>query len=327
MPSESSISPDQHIDAHMLRPAPPVPRTGWRGVAYRVTDGRWNPGVSSAEQRRRAREAQIGAALNGKHVTAYFCLKGGISKTSTTAAVATALANLRPDPVLAIDANPDAGDLSERLVGKKLSGITELARNIESVHSVEDLARFTVSAGRLVVLPGEPNPVLGDSLSSQDFERILGTVQRFYSNVHVDCGTGVTHPLMSGILRHATTVVIPAAWSVTGARRAMESIQWLRDSGFVHLADNCVVVLTSKDIVSSHVDKKSVQRHLAARSELIVVPADPHMADGGQIDWEHLKPKTREAFLNIAEAVSRRFATQQSDDHAASTGSDLVLQS
>lgn len=297
----------------MLRPTTPVPRTGWRARAYSVSRGLWNPGLSDKEQRQRDREAQIAATLRGKHVTAFFCLKGGISKTSTTAAVSMALAGLRPDPVFSIDANPDAGDLAERLIGEQLAGITQLSRHIDSVNTLDQLSQYTVTAGRLTVLPGEPNPVLGDSLSAEDFERILETVQRFYSNVQVDCGTGVTHPLMRGILRHATTAVIPAAWSVTGARRAMETIQWLRDNGFVHLADSCIVVLTAKDIVSGRVDKEAVKRHLASGSELIVVPADPHMADGGKIEWEQMRPKTQEAFLDIAEAISRRFTA---DDEA-----------
>ena len=314
-PREHSPSLTTNADAGpMLRPTLPKPRTGWRAVAYRWSRGTWNPGLSDKEQKQRDREAQIATQLRGKHVTAFFCLKGGISKTSTTAAVSTALANLRPDPVFAIDANPDAGDLAERLVGEQLAGITALSRHIDQVHSLEDLSRYTVTSGRLTVLPGEPNPVLGDSLSSTDFERILHTVQRFYSNVQVDCGTGVTHPLMSGILRYTSTAVIPAAWSVTGARRAMETIAWLRDNGFAHLADSCIVVLTAKDIVSKSVDKDAVQRHLAAGSELIVVPADPHMADGGQLNWEQLRPRTQEAFLDIAEAITRRFARH--DDEA-----------
>lgn len=319
MATDSSLPiGDRDLDS-MLRPTDPVPSLGWRAAAFRASRGRWNPGLSDTEQRRRDREAQIATTLTGRHVTAFFCLKGGISKTSTTAAVSTALANLRPDPVFAIDANPDAGDLAERLVGRQLAGITELSRNIDAVHSLDDLSRYTVTAGRLTVLPGEPNPKLGDSLSSQDFEHILATVQRFYSNVQVDCGTGVTHPLMSGILRYTTTAVIPAAWSVTGARRAMETIQWLRDNGFAHLADSCIVVLTAKDIVSGQVDKEAVRSHLASGSELIVVPADPHMADGGRLQWEQLRPATQEAFLDIAEAVTRRFAGDPSAYRARSS--------
>lgn len=296
-------------EARMYRVRPPRPKLGWQGFVYRITGGWWNPGLSEKEQRRRDRKRQIATQLHGKHATAFFCLKGGISKTSTTAATSIALSNLRPDPVFAIDANPDAGDLSERLVGRQLSGITALAREIDEVDSREDLSRYTVTSARLTLLPGEPNPVLGGSLSSHDFERILTAIRRYYSYVQVDCGTGVTHPIMSGILKYATTAVIPAAWSVTGARRAAETIAWLQDNGFEDLARSSIVVLTAKDVVSRSVDKEAVLEHLSQAADLVVVPADPHLADGGTIDWDQLRPKTREAFLDIAEAITRRFDT------------------
>ncbi|MDO5710312.1 MAG: MinD/ParA family protein [Micrococcales bacterium] len=291
----------------MVRPRRARPHQGWRALAYQATGGLWNLGPSENEQRHQDRQAQIATQLRGKHVTAFFCLKGGISKTSTTAATSVALSDLRPDPVFAIDANPDAGDLAERLVGYQRSGITALSRDIDTIESLEDLSRYTVTSGRLTILPGEPNPVLGDSLKSADFERILGVVQRYYSYVQVDCGTGVTHPLMRGILKYTTTAVVPAAWSVTGARRAAETIDWLEDNGFEHLARTSIVVLTAKDIVSRSVDKDAVLEHLGKAADLIVVPADPHMADGGTLEWEVLRPQTREAFLDIAEAITRRF--------------------
>ncbi|GAB49732.1 MinD/ParA family ATP-binding protein [Mobilicoccus pelagius] len=295
------------VEVPMVRPRTPKPRSGWQSVAYRVTGGRWNPGPGERERRQREREAQIATQLRGKHVTAFFCLKGGISKTSTTAATSIALSDLRPDPVFAIDANPDAGDLAERLVGEKLSGIAALARDIDDVDSLEALSRYTATRGRLTVLPGEPNPMLGDSLRADDFDAVVQVVQRYHSFVQVDCGTGVTHPLMEGVLRYADTVVIPAAWSVTGAKRAAETIDWLRDHGFAHLADTCIVVLTAKDIVSGAVDKDAVLDHLSRAADVIVVPADPHVADGALLDWESLQPATREAYLDIAAAITRRF--------------------
>ena len=297
--------------APMVRPRTPRPRSGWQSVAYRVTGGRWNPGPGERERREREREAQIATQLRGKHVTAFFCLKGGISKTSTTAATSIALADLRPDPVFAIDANPDAGDLAERLVGDKLSGIAALARDVDSIDSLEALGRYTATRGRLTVLPGEPNPTLGDSLRAADFDAVVQVVQRYYSFVQVDCGTGVTHPLMEGVLRYADTVVIPAAWSVTGAKRAAETIEWLRENGFPHLAETCIVVLTAKDIVSGAVDKDAVLDYLSRAGDVIIVPADPHVADGALLDWDSLQPATREAYLDIAAAITRRFDSRR----------------
>lgn len=294
----------------MLREAVARPRSGWRSLAYDITAGCWNPGPSSKEQRERDREQQIARHLKRRHVTAFFCLKGGISKTSTTAATSLALADLRPDPVFAIDANPDAGDLVERLVGSSHAGISALARNIDDIRSLEDLSRYTVTTGRLTVLPGEPNPVLGDSLRAEDFEKVLEVVGTYYSLVQVDCGTGVTHPLMRGILAHTDTAVIPAAWSITGARRAAETIDWLADNGFDALAQSSVVVLTAKDIVSKNVDRDAVLHHLRRAADLVVVPADPHVADGAQLHWEQLARPTQEAYLDIAAAITRRFDSE-----------------
>lgn len=292
----------------MLRRRPVRPKRGWQALAYNATGGMWNPGLGAKEARLRERDANIAAQLRGKHVTAFFCLKGGISKTSTTAATSIALADLRPDPVFAIDANPDAGDLAERLLGEQRAGITALAEAVDGIDSLEALSNYTATAGRLTVLPGEPNPTLGDSLGSEDFERIMNVVRRYYSFVQVDCGTGVTHPLMSGILRYADTAVIPAAWSITGAKRAAETIAWLRENGFEHLARTSIVVLTAKDIVSRNVDKEAVLRHLDDAADLVVVPADPHVADGAQLEWDMLQPATREAYLEIAAAITSRFA-------------------
>ena len=300
-------SPRADASMPMVRARAPKPRSGWQSVAYRVTAARWNPGLSAKEERERARELQISTQLKGKHVTAFFCLKGGISKTSTTAATSIALSDLRPDPVFAIDANPDAGDLAERLVGAKLAGIAALAHDIDTIDSLDALSRYTATRGRLTVLPGEPNPILGDSLSADDFEAVMRTVQRYYSFVQVDCGTGVTHPLMEGVLRFADTVVIPAAWSVTGAKRAAETIDWLDDHGFEHLARTCIVVLTAKDIVSNSVDKDAVLDFLSRAADVIVVPADPHVADGALLEWEALQPATREAYLDIAAGITKRF--------------------
>ncbi|WP_226343760.1 MinD/ParA family ATP-binding protein [Agilicoccus flavus] len=295
--------------APMLRRRSVRPRQGWQSLAYTATGGRWNPGPGAREARELDRDRQIATQLRGKHVTAFFCLKGGVSKTSTTAATSLALSNLRPDPVFAIDANPDAGDLAERVVGRQLSGVSALAREVDSIASLDDLSRFTVTSGRLTMLPGEPSPTLGDSLTAADFRRIMEVIRQYYSFVQVDCGTGVTHPLMEGILEYADTVVVPAAWSITGARRAAETIQWLEDNGFEHLARTSIVVLTAKDLVSRSVDKDAVLEHLGRASDLVVVPADPHVADGAVIEWDLLSPETREAYLEIAAAITSRFRT------------------
>ena len=55
--------------------------------------------------------------------------------------------------------------------------------------------------------------------------------------------------------------------------------------------------------------REAVLTHLGRAADLIVVLADEHMADGSVIGWELLRPATREAYLDIAAAIVRRFST------------------
>lgn len=66
-------------------------------------------------------------------------------------------------------------------------------------------------------------------------------------------------------------------------------------------------MLTAKDIVSKSVDKDAVTQHLWKAGDLIVVPADPHVADGALLEWDQLRSQTREAYLDIASAITARF--------------------
>ncbi len=303
------LSPDR-FDRPLIANARLRPRSGWRALASDLTSGRWTPGPSPRELRSRERERQIAAPLRRRHVVAFFCLKGGIGKTSVTAATSLAMADLRADPVLAVDANPDAGDLAERLLGHASSGIAALARDAGEISSLDDLSRYTVAADRLTVLPGEPNPMLGDSLSGADFETVLDVVSTYYSLINVDCGTGVSHPVMRGVLSHTDTAVIPASWSITGARRAAETVQWLSKNGFEDLARRSVVVLVAKDSVSHQIDKEAVRHYLGRTGDVILVPADPHIADGAQMRWEQMARPTQNAFLDAAAAIARHFSSE-----------------
>ena len=87
---------------------------------------------------------------------------GGIGKTSTTAGVGLALARYRGDRIIALDANPDAGDLYERTCpGTPPATLTDLAAHAGDVQSMTDLARFTGLAERLSVIAGDQDVEAG----------------------------------------------------------------------------------------------------------------------------------------------------------------------
>jgi MinD-like ATPase involved in chromosome partitioning or flagellar assembly len=298
------------LPTSFVREQKPRPKKGFRGFLYRATGGAWNLGPSAQEREEDELAKRISRQLQGSFNTAVLSLKGGIGKTSTTVGVGLTLAEFRGDPPCAIDANPDSGDLVERALGEGIyqkttpRTITDLLRNIDSVDSLTELSRYMHHSGRLHLIAGEQDPEVSDSLTAEEYLRIRKLISSYYSVALTDCGTGVTHNAMKGILQSADNLIIAAGYAVSGAKRARSTLQWLAGHGYEELARNAIVVITDKDEVSNRVDKDAIEEHLAGMCrELIAVPHDRGVADGDLVTLDHLKPETRRAYKEIAAAI------------------------
>ncbi|WP_251042869.1 MinD/ParA family protein [Arthrobacter sp. ISL-69] len=293
-----------------VRQQKPRPRGGFRGALFAMTGGAINLGPGPRQREEDELGRRISRQLQGSYNTAVLSLKGGIGKTSTTVGVGLTLAEFRGDAPCAIDANPDSGDLVERALGEGIyqqaspRTITDLLKNIESVDSLTALARYMHHAGRLHLIAGEQDPEVSDSLTAEEYLRIRKLISGYYSVALTDCGTGVTHNAMSGILQSADNLVIAAGYAVSGAKRARSTLQWLAGHGYEELARNAIVVITDKDEVSSRVDKDAIEEHLSGICrQLIAVPHDRGVADGDLVTLDVLRPETRRAYKEIAAAI------------------------
>ncbi|MET4134166.1 MinD/ParA family protein [Pseudarthrobacter sp. PvP090] len=298
-----------------VREQKPRPVGGFRGALYRMTGGGLNLGPSARQREEDELARRISRQLQGSYNTAVLSLKGGIGKTSTTVGVGLTLAEYRGDPPCAIDANPDSGDLVERALGEGIyqqqspRTITDLLRNIESIDSLTALARYMHHAGRLHLIAGEQDPEVSDSLTAEEYLRIRKLIAGYYSVALTDCGTGVTHNAMSGILQSADNLIIAAGYAVSGAKRARSTLHWLAGHGYEELARNAIVVITDKDEVSSRVDKDAIEDHLSGICrQLIAVPHDRGVADGDLVTLDVLRPETRRAYKEIAAAIVDGYA-------------------
>lgn len=298
-----------------VREQKPRPVGGFRGALYKLTGGGLNLGPSARQREEDELARRISRQLQGSYNTAVLSLKGGIGKTSTTVGVGLTLAEFRGDPPCAIDANPDSGDLVERALGEGIyqqqspRTITDLLRNIESIDSLTALARYMHHAGRLHLIAGEQDPEVSDSLTAEEYLRIRKLISGYYSVALTDCGTGVTHNAMSGILQSADNLIIAAGYAVSGAKRARSTLHWLASHGYEELARNAVVVITDKDEVSSRVDKDAIEDHLSGICrQLIAVPHDRGVADGDLVTLDVLRPETRRAYREIAAAIVDGYA-------------------
>lgn len=297
-------------DRPLLRKDAKRPRSGVRGAVYNVSQGRLNLGPSARELQALDLEQRIARPLSGSFNTAVLSLKGGIGKTSTTVGVGLTLAEYRGDNPCGIDANPDSGDLAERALGEVMyqrstpRSITDIVRDLGSITSLTTLADYTHRTGRLHLVAGEQDPGLSDSLTAAEYGDVHNLISQYYSVTLTDCGTGVSHPAMAGVLQRASNVVVASGYAVSGAKRARSTLQWLADHGYEDLARNAVVVITDKEQVSNRVDKKAIEDYLSGFCrELITVPHDRAVADGDIISLDRVAAGTRRAYKEIAAAI------------------------
>jgi MinD-like ATPase involved in chromosome partitioning or flagellar assembly len=283
------------------------PVSGWRRAVHVASVGMVNPGIGPAEQRRQELALRIRRPLPGPRQVAVASMKGGVGKTTVTAVLGLMLAEHRGDRIVALDANPDAGTLAERLTGRTDSTVRDLLDSLGDVGSLSDIARFTMLSGRLQVLASEQDPARSEDFDRAEYERVCAVLSRFYNVVVTDTGTGMVHSAMDGTLALANGLVVVGSHTVDGASRAAKTLDWLAAHGHDELVQRAVVVL-SRDRTSPDVDGERLVAYFEARCRaVVVVPRDPHLATGSRIELDKLSQATSDAFLELAALVADDF--------------------
>jgi MinD-like ATPase involved in chromosome partitioning or flagellar assembly len=289
-----------------------APGSGWRRTVYRATGGLVRVGESAGMQRRRelvwrARTPVAG----GHHRVAVMSLKGGVGKTTTTVGLGATLGTLRGDRVIAVDANPDRGTLSDKVRLETSATVRDLLNERQQVHRYADVRAFTSQASsRLEVLASDRDPGVSVAFSDADYRDVARVLEHYYSICITDCGTGLLHSAMGGVLALADQIVLVSSPSVDGARSASATLDWLDAHDYSDLVRNAVVVLsTVRPRSKSSVDLDRLEQHFAARCRDVVrVPYDPHLEEGAEVELEQLSAATTEAYLRLAATVGDGFA-------------------
>ncbi|MEV1295006.1 MinD/ParA family protein [Pseudonocardia sp. NPDC049635] len=286
------------------------PESGWRRMVYLLTGGLVNPGESPAELHRRDLVARLNRPLLNAHKIAMLSLKGGVGKTTVTATLGATFASHRGDRVVAVDANPDRGTLSQKIPLETTATVRHLLRDSDRVRRYTDVRAYTSQGqSRLEVLASEQDPAVSEAFSEDDYRRAVDLLEHFYNLVLTDCGTGLMHSAMYGVLGMADQLVIVSSGSIDGARSASATLDWLDAHGYGNLVRNAVVVINSVyRRAGGGVDLDRVAEHFAGRCRAVVrVPFDPHLEEGAEIDLDRLEEPTRIALLELAAAVADGF--------------------
>lgn len=235
---------------------------------------------------------------------AVLSLKGGVGKTTTTVGLGSTIATLRGDRVIAVDANPDLGTLAQRGPDQVSSTVRDVLAD-RQIMRYSDVRRYTSqNASRLEFLGSARDPAVSEAFSETDYLSIHRVLDRFYNVVLTDCGTGLTHSAIQGVLNTATALVVIASPAIDSARSALATLDWLEHHGFDHLAAHTSIVINSPWAGPTSVDVSALSRYFHGRAQnVFVVPYDDHLAEGGEIRFDRLNRRTRAAYAELASAV------------------------
>ena len=236
---------------------------------------------SSAKEPRELQEviAALQAPVSTGRRIAVTSVRGGAGKTALTALLGSVFAARRPDPILAVDADPDAGSLAWRLGADSSLTLAGLPPGLHTASGgdlggVANLLPRT-SAGLWVAPGGSGNPTL-----ARDITRALS---RLFGVAVLDCGTGMNAPATSAVLSDAHAVVVAVPATPDGVRTTAAILDGVAaSSGDL---SRVVIALNATDPSGLSALKRSAAESAFARYHVpvVAVPHDRHVASGAVI--------------------------------------------
>jgi MinD-like ATPase involved in chromosome partitioning or flagellar assembly len=284
----------------------PAPEGWWPLLVYRATLHLVNVGDSAPVRARKALDARIARSfVDGPRFVPVLSRKGGVGKTTITALLGMALADVRDDRVLAIDANPDRGTLADRVPKQTLSTVRDVVLHAPELAAAHDLAtHLSRDATGLDVAASDADPMLAEAFDDGGYNVVADVVTPHYGIVLTDSGTGVVHSVMRAALQRADAVVVVSGGSIDEARLASETLTWLEANGYGDLAGNAVVALNASTQGTDLEKLHDIEQHFRSRVRAVVrIPYDPELAAGSIVRYHALRPFTRASARELAALV------------------------
>ncbi|MDR7302375.1 MinD/ParA family ATP-binding protein [Haloactinomyces albus] len=308
-PGEQPFPQQDLSSAQLLRQTKRPPQSGWRRALYVASGRTINLGESAADLRRRELIGRINQPLHGCYRIAMLSLKGGVGKTTATATLGSTFSSLRGDRVIAVDANPDRGTLGQKIPLETTATVRHLLRDAQRIRKYSDVRSYTSQGpSRLEILASEQDPATSEAFSEDDYRRTVTLLEHFYNVVLTDCGTGLMHSAMKGVLDVADSLVIVSSSSIDGARSASATLDWLDAHGYGDLVSRSVAVINSVRPGSGKVDVDKLTAHFGSRCRAVSrIPFDSHLDEGAEVELERLAAPTRLALLELAATVADDF--------------------
>ncbi len=310
--SAATIGNHRAIDAlsHVgVRSAVKMPsQRGWRHILYMLT--RINLGLSPDELYEMDLHTRIRRNARDSYQIGVFGLKGGVGKTAVTVALGSSLSKIRGDRILAVDADPDGGNLADRAGRQSAATIADLLSDKELSRYNDIRAYTSMNDSNLEVLSSEEYSGARREFNDDDWKGATGIVSRYYNLVLADCGAGLFQPAARGVLSTVSGLVIVASASIDGARQAAVTMDWLRQNGYQDLLGRSCVVINHVVPGKPNIDVADLvqqfERHVPP-GRVVVLPYDKHIAAGTEIQLDLLSRTFRRRIVELAAGLSDDF--------------------
>ena len=303
------LTAEAFSDEGMLMPPRHAAALGWRRALHRASRGRINLGPGPAERQQQELRARLRTPVTGSRRVVVMSRKGGVGKTTMTLALGSTFAVERGDRVVAVDANPDAGNLAHRVGPPCGRTITDVLDGLDRIDSYSQLRCYTSQAAvsRLEVLASDDDPHIEMALDRTDYHRLIRLLDRFYNLILLDTGTGILESANQGLMAEADQLVLVVGPGLDGGRAAALTLDWMDAHGLERLVASAVVVINGvRSRTQGPTDQ--MRRHFEKRCmAVLTVPWDPALEAGARTDLDGLDRRTRDSLIAVAASVADNF--------------------
>ena len=230
--------------------------------------------------------------------------KGGVGKTTITSLLGMLLSMLRPDSIVAVDANPDYGSLGRALVPEHNVFVDDFVGLLDSeaVGATEIKAHLGRAQHGLLVLPAPTDPGRMWGLREKEYTRVIEGLRQYAGVVLLDCGTGLQEPAASAAISAADQCILVTDADPAAASLVAEAGQLLLGSG-----RPITVVVNKMPSARSFLALDRFEGAVPYASAVIVVPNEPHAAGHlttGRFDWRGAPKSWQLALRKLAVTVT-----------------------
>ncbi|KAA1429906.1 MinD/ParA family ATP-binding protein [Mycolicibacter arupensis] len=303
-----SVSDSMRI-SDLATPRKIPPGSGWRKLVYLASAKVINPGESPRERHYRDLRNRIRRHIRRQYVITLVSGKGGTGTTTMTAAIGSVFRECRPENVIAIDAVPGFGTLSDR-IDEHPPGDYSAVLSDTDVQGYSDIREHLgQNAVGLDVLAGNRTSDQLRPLVPAMFSGVLSRLRRTHNVIVVDTAADLEHPVMKPVLENTDTLVFVSGITADQSRPVLRAVDYLASQGYHELVSRSTVILNhSAPGEDSAAVAYLTERFSKTGATVEVMPYDAHLSKGGIIDVPNeVKKKARLRLFEIAAGLADKF--------------------